>query len=136
MSGHAKSKPDDAELRARLTEEQYRVTQQCGTERPFTGPHLNEKRAGMYRCIVCDSDLFASDAKYDSGSGWPSFYDKAGGISEHSDTSHLMRRVEIRCQNCAAHLGHVFPDGPNPTGLRYCVNGAALAFDPMDKDKK
>lgn len=132
MSGDNKRILPDGDLRARLTDEQYRVTQQCGTERPFTGPHLDEKRAGLYRCICCDAPLFASQAKYDSGSGWPSFYDTSGGVSEHADTSHHMRRVEIRCANCAAHLGHVFPDGPNPTGLRYCVNGAALTFNPRD----
>ncbi len=133
MTGNDRRIPSDGDLRARLTDEQFRVTQQCGTERPFTGPHLDEKRAGIYRCVCCDAPLFTSGAKYDSGSGWPSFYDKAGGVSELVDNSHNMRRIEIRCANCAAHLGHVFPDGPNPTGLRYCVNGTSLTFNPEDE---
>ena len=124
--------PGDADWRGRLTDEQYRVTRQHGTERAFTGPHLEEKRAGSYRCVCCGEPLFDSSAKYDSGSGWPSFHQPAAGaeIAEHADVSHGMRRVEVRCARCDAHLGHVFPDGPRPTGLRYCINGAALDFKP------
>ncbi|HRK25502.1 MAG TPA: peptide-methionine (R)-S-oxide reductase MsrB [Beijerinckiaceae bacterium] len=125
----------DAEWRARLTDEQYRVTRQHGTERPFTGPYLNEKRPGTYRCICCDAPLFASEAKYESGSGWPSYFAPIDNqaISEHPDNSLFMTRTEIRCAHCAAHLGHVFPDGPRPTGLRYCVNGTALRLHARDK---
>lgn len=122
----------DTEWKSLLTEEQFRITRQHGTERPFTGPHLNRKDPGLYRCICCDALLFDASAKYDSGSGWPSYFAPAdaAAISEHQDRSLLMSRTEIRCATCAAHLGHVFPDGPNPTGLRYCVNGTALKFEP------
>lgn len=121
----------EEEWRAQLTPEQYLVTRKHGTERPFTGPFLNNKEAGTYLCVSCGKPLFRSETKYDSGSGWPSFYDPidAGAVSEHTDVSHHMTRTEIRCADCDAHLGHVFPDGPNPTGLRYCMNGTALDFD-------
>lgn len=121
----------DAEWRAVLTEAQYRITREHGTERAFTGPHLTEKRAGTYRCVCCNAPLFDAATKYDSGSGWPSFFAPVGteAVSEHVDRSHGMQRVEIRCARCAAHLGHVFEDGPKPTGLRYCMNGTALAFE-------
>ena len=121
----------DLEWRKRLTDEQYRITRQHGTERAFTGPYLNEKAAGTYRCLCCDAPLFDSTTKYDSGSGWPSFYApaEAEAVSQHEDRSHLMRRVEVRCARCEAHLGHVFEDGPRPTGLRYCINGTALKLD-------
>jgi peptide-methionine (R)-S-oxide reductase len=121
----------EEEWRAQLTPEQYLVTRKHGTERPFTGPFLNNKEAGTYLCVSCGKPLFRSETKYDSGSGWPSFYDPidAGAVSEHPDVSHHMMRTEIRCADCDAHLGHVFPDGPNPTGLRYCMNGTALDFD-------
>ena len=121
----------EEEWRAQLTPEQYRVTRQHGTERAFTGPYLNNKEDGTYLCVSCGKPLFRSETKYDSGSGWPSFFAPidADAVSEHTDGSHNMMRTEIRCADCDAHLGHVFPDGPNPTGLRYCMNGTALDFD-------
>lgn len=119
---------DDDELKARLTPDQYRITRCAATERAFTGPHWNEKRSGLYSCVCCGAPLFRSETKYDSGSGWPSFWApvEGDGIAEHRDTTHGMVRTEIRCAACEAHLGHVFEDGPRPTGLRYCVNGNAL----------
>ena len=130
----ATKKPDPHRM-AELTPEQYHVTQEHGTERPFTHPYNAEKRQGMYNCVVCDAPLFNSETKYESGSGWPSFFAPAAkdAVSETDDRSLLMRRTEITCANCGAHLGHVFPDGPQPTGLRYCMNGTALAFDPKTK---
>jgi peptide-methionine (R)-S-oxide reductase len=127
----------DAEWRTLLTPEQYYVTRERGTERAFGGPHWDEKREGMYKCICCGAPLFSSDAKFDSGTGWPSFFAPVShdAVSEHSDNSWLMRRTEIRCATCAAHLGHVFPDGPKPTGQRYCMNGTALAFTPKSRHK-
>jgi peptide-methionine (R)-S-oxide reductase len=122
----------EAEWRRQLTPEQYHVTRKHGTERAFTSPLNDEKRAGMFKCVCCGEELFASDAKFDSGTGWPSFTTpaSAGNVSEHDDSSFFMRRTEVRCATCDAHLGHVFPDGPLPTGLRYCINGVALRFDP------
>lgn len=122
----------DGEWRRQLTPEQYHVTRRHGTERAFSHPYTYEKRPGMYRCVCCGRPLFSSDAKFDSGTGWPSFTQPAmpDAVSEHEDRSFFMRRTEIRCSDCDAHLGHVFPDGPQPTGLRYCINGTALAFDP------
>jgi peptide-methionine (R)-S-oxide reductase len=128
----------DAEWRAQLTPEQYYVTRQHGTERAFTGPHWDEKGRGLYRCVCCGAALFSSDEKYDSGSGWPSFWQPADpqAVSEHEDRSWLVRRTEIRCANCDAHLGHVFPDGPGPTGTRYCMNGTALQFVPGSSEAR
>jgi peptide-methionine (R)-S-oxide reductase len=124
-------KPDDAELRARLTPEQYHVTQEKGTERAFTGEYWNHKEDGKYHCIVCGELLFDSSTKFDSGCGWPSFYQQVTpeAIDVQSDQSHGMVRDEIVCHKCGAHLGHVFPDGPKPTGLRYCVNSASIKFE-------
>ena len=120
----------EAEWRARLTPEQFQVTRRHGTERAFTGPWLDEKRDGVYHCICCDTPLFAASTKYESGSGWPSFFKpvQADAIKECLDESFGMRRIEIRCAKCDGHIGHVFPDGPQPTGLRYCTNGVALDF--------
>jgi peptide-methionine (R)-S-oxide reductase len=125
----------DAQWRAELTPEQYRVTRQQGTERAGTSPLNIETRMGMFSCTCCGEPLFASAAKFDSGTGWPSFDRPAetGAVSEHADGSLLTRRTEVRCVRCEAHLGHVFPDGPTQTTeLRYCINGAALCFKPGD----
>ena len=126
--------PTDDELRERLTPLQYEVTQQAGTERAFTGVYNDEKRPGTYRCVVCGLDLFVSDTKYESGSGWPSFWKPIddGRVVEREDRSHGMVRIEAVCARCGAHLGHVFPDGPEPTGLRYCMNSASLDLEPAD----
>lgn len=126
------TKKTDADWKAELSPEAYRVTRKHGTERAFTSSLNVEKRDGMYHCICCGAPLFASDAKFDSGTGWPSFFKPASDerISEHEDRSLFMRRTEVRCSNCDAHLGHAFPDGPDPTGLRYCINGVALDFKP------
>jgi len=127
----------DAEWRSKLSPEQYRILRQAGTEPPFTGALLNNKDAGMYRCAACGEPLFESDTKFDSGSGWPSFTAPAGkdAVEERTDQSHGMTRTEVRCAKCEGHLGHVFPDGPGPEGLRYCINSASLEFDKKAEDR-
>ncbi len=126
----------EAEWREQLTPEQFHVTRKGGTERAFTGPNWDNKDSGIYVCVCCDRPLFTSETKYDSGTGWPSYFSPITpeAVTEHADRSLFMRRTEIRCADCEAHLGHVFPDGPQPTGLRYCMNGTALRFKPEDDE--
>jgi peptide-methionine (R)-S-oxide reductase len=132
---HGKVMKTEAEWRSELSPEQFYVTRKAGTERAFSGPHWNEHRAGLYRCVACGTPLFRSETKFDSGTGWPSFYQPVadGAVEEIVDSTHGMVRTEVRCARCESHLGHVFNDGPQPTGLRYCMNGTALRLEADDR---
>lgn len=120
----------DDEWKKQLTDEQFHVARKKGTEMPFTGQYMNTKDKGVYKCVCCGNMLFKSDDKFDSGTGWPSFTKPMGeSISEHDDNNHFMQRIEVTCDKCEAHLGHVFDDGPGPTGMRYCINSCSLKLD-------
>jgi peptide-methionine (R)-S-oxide reductase len=135
-SGKDKMAVTEAEWRLKLTPEQYHVTRDHGTERAFSHPYYKNKGNGIYHCVCCAAPLFTSDTKFDSGTGWPSFTSTEGAVTTHEDNSYGMRRIEVRCANCDAHLGHVFPDGPGPSGMRYCINGCALEFEGQDESNK
>ncbi len=132
----AKLEKTDAEWRQQLNPEQYRILREKGTEHPFTGALVNNHDDGLYHCAACGTPLFTSGTKFESGSGWPSFFEPItpGAVELHEDRSHGMKRVEVTCAHCGGHLGHVFPDGPNPTGQRYCINSASLSFAKTDKE--
>ena len=132
MSTSPKIVKTDAEWKAQLSPEAYHVTRKHGTERAFSHPSQAAKTKGQYRCVCCGAPLFSSETKFDSGTGWPSFYAPVSkdAVAEHADRSWLMKRTEVRCAACDAHLGHVFNDGPEPTGLRYCMNGVAMTLEP------
>jgi peptide-methionine (R)-S-oxide reductase len=127
-----KIRKSDTDWRRELSDEQYHICRQKGTERPFTGKYYQTKTSGTYRCSCCGEPLFRSDHKYDSGSGWPSFYQALdqNAVETEEDCSHGMIRTEVHCRRCGSHLGHIFPDGPQPTGLRYCINSVSLDLEP------
>ena len=130
-----KVEKSEQEWREELTPEQYEILRRAGTEPPFTGRYVHSKDSGTYKCAACGADLFSSDTKFDSGTGWPSFYEPMdeGVVDTEDDRSLFMRRTEVNCSRCGGHLGHVFEDGPNPTGLRYCINSCSLEMDPSSE---